>query len=335
MRQLSALVPVALALFALAACVDPLVDDDVDQSALVLPSGAHVPQLADDPAALAALASKLPPSLRGTIHANGAFSEGTTVTWWDLGPAQPSPLPGYLLVREADDGDYLADGRRFSPIEHPVIRSSIPGDLGYAPIWRVSLVPVTARYAGELLTSVDAVDAAVEAGLVEPPLRVPYARNAPVVLASTRLEVAPGGALEAPTAAYYKGRVIYTMPFGELFVPGGTLPVGAQYQLRREGGEPISEVARGVDMTGDGDASDTNDLFAPGYSPLVQMVDVVVAPDTEAIDSYRNDSESDLTSAAQLFDNDGRTPTATVVRSIHPTTTVFNRPSVKRPRGAP
>lgn len=320
------------------ACIDELVGDGVDRSALILAPGTHVAELADDPVALEGLTRGMPDEVEGTMLVNQAFHDGVTIAWWDLGAASPTPVTGYLLVKAQADGVYAANDRRFAPIDHPVVRTSIPGDLGYSPLWRLNLVPVTERYAGELLTSDEAIEAAVEAGLVEPPIRMPLARNTPIVLATSRLEPAPGAELRAPTKAFYEGRAIWSMGFGELFVPGATLPIVSQYMLRREGGEPISEVERGVDMTGDGDAVDTNDLFASevgaaGYSPLVQVVEVVVTPAINGIDSYQDQAESDLTSVAQLFEDDGRTPTPTVVRSIRRTTAVLNRPSLKRAQG--
>jgi hypothetical protein len=76
--------------------------------------------------------------------------------------------------------------------------------------------------------------------------------------------------------------------------------------LRREGGEPLSEPARGVDMDGDGDTRDTNDLFAAangdaGYTPLVSVVNVTVPADTKSIDTTQDQTKADLQSASDLF----------------------------------
>ncbi len=266
------------------------------------------------------------------------FCAGAPVDWWDLGPASATPVAAYLLVAPDAAGTLTAGGRRFAPVDHPLVLTAVPGDLAYSPLVRLVLVPVNARWAGERLPSVEAIDAAVAAGLVEAPQKIPWVRNYPVVLPTSRLEPAPGAAPLVPAEAYYQGRVVHAFDFvglGQVFAPGTHLPVAAQYALRREGGEPISEILRAVDITGDGDANDTNDLFAcaPGAvaaSPLVRVVAVVVAADTRAIDTYQSSATSDLMDAAALFMDDRTTVDTAIVRGIQALDDVLDRPFVVR-----
>lgn len=319
---------VAPAWLAGASCMEPLVDDAIDEHRLILPAGTVLPRLVDDQAAEAQVSANIADELRGLIRVHVGFHAGESVDWWDLGPASPTPIAGYLLVEESPEGDFLAEDRRFKSIGAPAILTAVPGDLGYSPLWRVIIVPVTHQYAGEVLASIDALDAARVAGLVEAPIRVPYARNSPVVMPDARLEPAAGAEPEAPATAYYKGKRVDVFRFGQLFAPGNNLAVASQYSLRRDGGEPISEVARRVDITGDGDAQDTNDLFAAptSYSPLVHPVEVVVPAATQAIDTFHDQAQSDLTSAGDLFMPDQVTPAPDVVLSLYPSEAIFNRP---------
>ena len=81
---------------------------------------------------------------------------------------------------------------------------------------------------------------------------------------------------------------------------------GAGYRLHREGGEPLSEPFRGVDLTGDGDTADSNDVLDlpagdPWPSPLCQRVEVAVPSTTASIDTSHDETIAELTAAAQLF----------------------------------
>ena len=66
------------------------------------------------------------------------------------------------------------------------------------------------------------------------------------------------------------------------------------------------ETALGVDITGDGDLLDTNNIFAhrigdAGFSPLCKRIEVAVPTHTQSIDSSKDDSMADLNDSAQLF----------------------------------
>ncbi|MCC6622658.1 MAG: hypothetical protein IT385_15455 [Deltaproteobacteria bacterium] len=322
-----------VALTLAAGCLEPLVDDAIVRDDLLLAAGSLVPELASDAASTAALEAHIPVETRGLVRARRAFHDGAPIVWWDLGPASATPVPAYVLVADRDNGELLADGRRLAPLDHPVVVTAVPGDLAYGPLVRLVLVPVTASYTGELLTSRAAIEHAAERGLVEPPLEIPLVATLPIVLASARLEPAPGQAPVAPARVFYEGRAAYAFELGRHFAPGAHVAIGIAYTLRREGGERISEVLRGVDLTGDGDADDSNDLFARGpgdigYAPLVQVTEVVVAREVGAIDTYGDDRRSDLMSAARLFEPDGVTLDGALVRGVAMDDRVVARPFV-------
>jgi len=318
--------------FALGACVDPLVDDGIERPGLILSAGALVPDLLDaDPSWRVILAAN--DGLRDdttTVHVRTAFAEGQQVHYWDFGPASPTPIPLYLLVRASDTPEFKTPRGDFSATGHAPLFDSIPGDKGYSPWWTVVLLPVTERYDGELLTSFAAVEEALRNGLVSAPITLAAAVNCPVVLPEARLE-RPDGSLSAPKTAYYKGTVIHYFDFDLVGINpnSGQVAAPAVYELRREGSEPISEIIRAVDFTGNGDLVDTNDLFeaapgSPAYTGLVRPIDTIIGSDLQTLDVTRSAGESALKAAADLFAYD--VPDADVVVAMYPRGTVLNRP---------
>jgi len=319
-----------------------MVSDKVVSSALILPAGTTVPLWDDDEAQHTRLLEAT--ALPTILEPRQGFLNGQRVDWWDLGPASPTPIPGYMLVEEREDGYFPGpDGRVFAPLmEHPVVFNLIPGDLGYSPLWTIVLVPVTDRYQGELLTSVEAIDEAEQLGLVEPGVATPLVSNCPVVTADTRLRRTPGGPLEEPYPAYYHGQIVHLFVFDAIPLLADSAPVQSQLTLRRAGGEPLSEPIRGVDMTGDGDATDTNDIFTlaptePGFSDLVRVVDVVVPADMRSIDTYEDESHSDIEADEDLFSEvDGvRQWNRATVLAAYEQPTIYNRPFTIRPAPTP
>lgn len=314
----------------LVACLDPLVSDQVERPDLILPPGTEPPLLADDPLARDALDAL--DGVSGTlIPLRTGFAHGARVLYWDFGPASPAPIPLYLLVQETPEGPFETPSGRFAPVPgHPPLFDAIPGDPGYSPWWTMVLVPVTDRYDGEVLASFSAIDEAYRVGLVGLPIILPTAINCPVVLPEARLETLPGDAdsLREPNRAYYKGKTVHYFSFTAMAVDGLRVPAPSAYLLRREGGEPLSEIDRGVDMTRDGDLTDTNDLFAaaPGdddYSDMVTLVDAVVS-DGDYIDTSKSDARSDLMDADQLYA--GNHPDPDRVIALRPRGVIVNRP---------
>jgi hypothetical protein len=78
------------------------------------------------------------------------------------------------------------------------------------------------------------------------------------------------------------------------------VPEAVRYILHRTGEDPLSEPSRGVDMTGDGDMLDTNDVYTT-TSPLARTVRVTVAAGTRSIDTSRDEELADVRTATQLF----------------------------------
>jgi len=317
-------------------CIDPLVSDDVPLGDLVLPAGAVVPN------ASGALAQQIAVNdgVDSFIPLRSAFSGGAQIHYWDFGPTTRVAAPIWAIVREDPDGPFAAGGKTYAPVGQGNIVDAVPGDPGYGPFWLFSVVPVTERWDGEVFTSAAAVEVGVASGLLEPPIPVGRAFNCPIVAPEVRLDRGPGVEPQAPDPGYYRGVIVTYFAFDAAPVDNlGEVATAPVYQLRREGGEPLDELYRGVDMTGDGDRLDSNDLFAAslgdeGYTGLVTVVDVVVRSDYRSIDTSGDDADADLTDAAQLFTTTGE-PDPSWVVAVYPQDEVRNRPVRRPPEASP
>jgi hypothetical protein len=111
-----------------------------------------------------------------------------------------------------------------------------------------------------------------------------------------------------------------------------SVPATDLYELRREGGESLSEPVRHVDLDGDGDAVDTNDIFArgpadPDWSPRCQIVIVTVGSTVESIDTTHDESTVDIDAALDLFSSSGAPRNGTVL-GVDRTDRIFNCPQL-------
>jgi hypothetical protein len=298
-RDMARLAPAAA--LVLAGCLDPLVGDEPGLRGLVLPAGSEVLSAHDDPTIERLIEDG--DGVEGVVPLIHGFAAGQPVVYWDFGPSPDVAAPLFMLVRE-EEGALV-------PVDHPTIIDEIPGDPDYSPFWAVLTVKVTDRYDGELLTSFAAVQEAEQLGLIEPPQLQPRAVNCPAVARDVTLEVGGGAEPVAPAAHFFwRGMTVDYYDFGPFAVEPGERPAASpRYVLRREGGEPLSEIVRGVDITGDGDRNDTNDVFPAradqdGFSPLCRTVSVAVAAATMSIDSSGDETMAAISRATDLFDPD-------------------------------
>ena len=161
--------------------------------------------------------------VRGTGKAAGAV-----VRFWNFGSA--SIADGFAVIATM----YVLgtqDGDTFTPLpNHPPLLDSICGDPRYSAIRRVENVPVSATYAGEQLTTLEALAEALERGLVGEPVPDETWVNLPVVVPGTMLEVGgptPTIAAKEVFARGYRvevfelGTSLGRQPFRNKFVPVG------------------------------------------------------------------------------------------------------------------
>jgi hypothetical protein len=294
--------PIVLLALLASACVGPQVSDLPGAAGLVRPAGAVVPSLYDDPEVVAKIADA--DGVDALIPIFSGFAGGNPARYWDLGPAPDFAAPVFVLYRR--------EGEALIELPHPPIFGQIPGDTGYSPYRRLFEVEVTAAYAGEIIPSVTAINEAQERGLVGEVNRSSDGRNWPVAVLGAMVNGGGGGAAGVATGQartfFFDGKSGSFLDFGATPIENGPVPVPTIdiYVMRREGGEPLSEPARGVDMDGDGDTLDTNNVFAattadPGYSPRCREVTVTVAADVTSIDTSRDETQAQIRAAEQLF----------------------------------
>jgi hypothetical protein len=278
-------------LLTLTACerLGPLGDDPMHTPAdanptgarYVMPAGATVPHVSDNPSMLADIRANDGLSDTQLAMANGVLvrtagkAGGVNVMFWNFGPALMSgnfPVVSSVYV--------LVDG--IQPVNHPELIDTIPGDPRYSQVRRVMNVPVTATYAGELITSIDALAEALEMGIIGEPVSAGVWRNMPVVPPDTKLELGGTAAPLPPSEVYALGhrvtvfRVGVTQPLRNNSVsigqesrlisgvPTGTPPV-----------MPTTADAVPVFQYGIPAAPPTDTL---NYTPLATQVDVKLAP---------------------------------------------------------
>jgi hypothetical protein len=262
----------------LGGCLGPLVDDAPGASVHILPAGASVPGIADDPERLHqitvhdGLDDDVLAGSGGVVPRSVGWAAGAEVQYWDFGAAPRVGAPIYVLVEATGAGPRRLDA-------HPYLLDSIPGDPRYSPLRRIQLVHVTPRYRGELLTSLAALDDAIELGLVDEPVPAGTWVNAPVVPPGTRLEVG-ATASAAAAAAFAGGYQVDVFPLGgDLGVQPlrGNVPLGHASLVREAGSLRLSDAP--VFQWGI-PAEPPTDRF--NYTPLVAIVEVDLAADVTA-----------------------------------------------------
>jgi hypothetical protein len=315
----------ALAIAGSTACLDPLVTDDVPLEDLLGAPGLDpdaAPAVEDDPA----VAARLPAFTRSVAYLNG-FAGGEAVRYWNADGEQSDVIaPFFELVDAAG-----------TILERPVV-DVLPGEPGYTPWWRRVVVRTTARYAGEKLWSRAAIEAAVEAGLVEPPVPTEDVIDAPVALESVRVPLGEADRAAAPEPIWYRGQRARWIRFSDVLrvpVTERRMPRAPVYVMQRiDEGAPLYELLSGVDLDGDAQLDDTSNVFAarPGearYSPLWFVVLVRVAADFRSIERGR----PEITAERQLVDASG-TLTSSRAVSLTPLDAFLVNCPIQRTRGA-
>jgi hypothetical protein len=267
----------------LASCLDPAASDVTGYSSHVLGHSAHVASLEDDDATRMKL--DMNDGIDGELVAlHTGFADGIAVTYWDFGTSPASIEPLYRFRRRVKGG---AD----ETIGHPDLIDSVPGDMSYSPLRAIYLVYVTSAYDGERITSLRALDDAVELGLVEEPEPTGKFGNCPVMLSSTRVEAGEGVPARKPDTVYYREHrtthlcleSLLDADVGLFPIPErGPVPAPSAYALQRKN-DPVAldEAVFKSDLDGDGDQLDSNVVFsvspgAPSYSSIWSQVSVIV-----------------------------------------------------------
>jgi hypothetical protein len=203
----------------------------------VLPPGTAVPSISENAELLAqikvydGLSDNALMTSGGVVTRSTGKAGGVTVRFWNFGSALVvdnflNYAPIYVLAN--DDGA----GNLTPRTDHPWLIDSIPGDSRYAAFRKLMYVPVTAQYEGQLITSIDALNEAVELGLVGEPKAAGTWRNMPVVPPGTKLELGGTAAPMEATQVYGRGYLVDVLPMGYLQpLSNGRVPMGQEARL--------------------------------------------------------------------------------------------------------
>ncbi len=256
-----------------------------------------LPSIYDDPALAAQIEEH--DGVDGVAPIFSAFVHGEPVAYWTIDGATDRAMPVYRLCRR--------EGSRCAPIDHPVVAGAVPGDAGYSPFGQIHEVAVPEGWDGQL-GSVDEVLASVERDGLSAPRATSELLHCPIAAPDARLELGDGATAAPERPIHVGGRRALCFDFSptrpnRALLPSGELFVRNVYVLRREDEEqPLMEQARSVDMNGDGDLRDSNNVFGVGledddYTPLWRMVTVTVPAGLPSIDTTPA-----YTSSTDMFD---------------------------------
>lgn len=274
------------------ACLEPQSSTDL-YSSYVLPADADVPRLDDDPDAVKKLDAN--DGFGKTIFVRTGYVEGAEVQYWDFGTLTSATLrPMYVFQRDiADPTSGLS-----RPSGHPDLIDAIPGDTAYSPLRQLYIVKMKprywddARYGGAKITSMRALEDAVELGLVTSPQPTQTFMNCVVTPATVQAEDGDGGFLTQQDA-YYHGMIVKQFCIGDRLTADGVISItesnssfpAAAYVLRKENeNQPLDEAQRMLDLNMDTDMDDSNVVFnaqesGKTYTGVWHNYDVVVADD--------------------------------------------------------
>jgi hypothetical protein len=327
----------------LAGCkLGPQVPDTPGLGTNILPPGATVTSIADNQDLIAqiqlndGLSDSALAMTNGVVTRSPGKSNGAAVMYWNFGAAPIESgiavaAPLYILADDNGDGT-------FTPLpDQLALIDTICGDVRYSPIRRVQYVPVTDKYNGELLTTMDALGDAMTLGLVGEPVSAGTWVNMPVVLPGTMLEVSATAPPAPTTQVYAHGYLVDVFKIGwsvgQQPVRNGFVPIGQAASLQ-------SGVPMGTPPTLS-TAFDPQPVFQfaiptappaagmPNYTPLTTEVDVRLAT---------NIAPTMITNDTQLFKRSASGSISAYytdnVASFTITTTVTNRP-IQFADGAP
>lgn len=276
----------------------------------VLPPHELVPSAYADPALAAQIAEA--DGVDTLVPRITAFAHGHVVHYWPFPPV--TPVPARLHVFCSDE---LCDELG----AHPPVGSALPGDPGYSPFGVLVLHRLTSEWAGERIPSEAAIDDAERLGLIEDvdlgPERIGHFA---IVARDVNLD-AGGGVRVAPEPIYVGGREAMGFDFGRAH--GWRDAVSREgepevlvrnvYVLRRQSEtDPIHERRRALDLTGDGDMVDTNNVFGVepadfDYSPLWREVQVTVPDAYTSIDTAMDETMAEYRAVEDMFTIDPAT----------------------------
>jgi hypothetical protein len=218
----------------------------------------------------------------GIVTRTAGKSAGATVEYWNFGSATLETngiavlAPLYVFGTE--------NGSAFTPsTTHPPLIDTICGDTRYSPFRRVIDVPFTDTYAGQLITSLDALDDAVNLGIVGTPTPDGTWINMPVVLPGLLLEVGSDVPPLPTQQVYGEGYLVDVFELGTSLgrqpLKSGQVPVGQASSLMTgvASGSGVLSTTPDPSLVFQYAIPTTAPTTTPNYSPVATTVTVQLA----------------------------------------------------------
>jgi len=285
--------------------LDPLVKDQPGASAHLLPRGATVPSVMANAELSTQLAlndgidDRAYATAGKVARARGASADAA-VSYWSFGPATRAPSPIYQV--------YDATG----PIGAPMV-DAIPGDPGYSAMHTLVKLVATPAYDGQIISSVDALQDALDLGLVENPAPAGTFVTSPIVLPGTLLQISD--TQDAPAQPVYAHGVevgMFVLGGDRGIQPGSVLLPTSQVSLVRtnNGGsyDPTKPIFQAQIPAAPADKTVT-------YTPLSVVVNVDVSDGD--LNGINQDSDLfDRTPSGAIMATKGRVKSFTVTTQL-------------------
>jgi hypothetical protein len=281
------------------ACLHPLSSDTIDPSHFFgdpTIDPASAPHVEDDPM----FAANVKQFSSAVAYLQG-YAEGKKVWYWNINGADANFISQVYSIQDEQG----------QTIGHPII-DAIPGQTGYTPWWREVILKTTSKYANQRIWSRDAIDAAIQAGILSPPTVTTDVYDCPIALRGTKVQVDVGETVTTDWVWYRNKRVDWIKFTTDLAVPLETreMPVFPVYVIKRVNqSEPIYEFLDNTDLNNDGDLKDTNNIFAsnidgPRFSLYWYVTIVNVVPTYPSFDNTRS-STVGLSAESDFLGSDG------------------------------
>jgi hypothetical protein len=266
----------ALALLVLLSACLERADEETGYSAHVLPKDTRIPDSADDEILTMRIANNAGAS-GPMVELHTGFAAGIEVQYWDFGPSTSSVEPVWIFERDGE------------PVDHPPLVDSLPGDDAYTPFRAVYKVEVADSYGGERITSLAALEDAIELGLVREPEGTGQYVSWPILPPDFALE-RPGQEPLGTRELFCKGHIAHYVPLAEPQPFERSVSASTAYSLRlQHEGAALEEPALGADLNEDGDQLDSNVIFDVGRDPAsgLWMPIEITVPSDYVFGAYR------------------------------------------------
>lgn len=315
--------------FLCAGCLDAMVGDAPGYSRWILPPGTSMPPFATDDVTTYRKIDVNDGVTKPGITPKTGWAAGEQISYWDFGAGKRGTTPAYVIAQ--------CNGGEKTPTDHPLIVDSVPGDSDYSPYRALLFACTTDKYTGEVIPSLDALNDAVDLGLLTDPTATPATYWVDQAITTGDVPLV-GGLAAQNKLAFYRGSTVtfVTMEPQEGQNPfDGVMPVvtGNAYELVKPGSTtPVKVIFSQPFKLPDGSR---NPLYTPAWLQVtvtLKQPSGTPAGDMAALNAAYDSVLATLTKESDLVTvgmNNALTVVNTgAIQSAVATTNRVNRPFV-------